>query len=66
MDRSRDEDDPFLEQAREDVIGPFPARGLFDHHGDKGVHVEFCRIGHRLSLPWIPACAIRQGAEPIC
>src|SRR5438105_12999515 len=34
LDGVPDEDDPFLEQAREDVVGALAARGLLDDHRD--------------------------------
>jgi hypothetical protein len=34
VDRSADEDDALIEQAREDVEGPLAAGGLLDHHRD--------------------------------
>jgi hypothetical protein len=46
MHRARKENDPLFEHAGEDVIGPFAAAGLFDHHRDKGVHVEVYGIAH--------------------
>jgi hypothetical protein len=46
LDRTGDEDQPFLEQARIDVEGALAAGGLFDHHRHQGVVVEFRRIGH--------------------
>ena len=56
MHRTGDEDDALFQQAREDVIGPFTARGLFNHHGNK-VHVGFDGIVH-MYLPalWGLAC----------
>jgi len=32
VDRLADEDDPILEQPGIDVVGPFPAPALLDHH----------------------------------
>src|SRR5262249_39606480 len=44
--RPRNEDDPFLEQPRIDVVGPFPTVGLFDHHRDQILHVSVLGIAH--------------------
>ena len=35
VNRSADEDDVFLEQARINIVSPFAAAGLLDHHGYK-------------------------------
>ena len=36
--RSAEEDDPLVEQAGIDVERALAARGLLDHHWDKGTH----------------------------
>ncbi len=46
MHRAGQEDDPLLQQAREDIIGALAPAGLLDHHGHKGIHVKFDRISH--------------------
>ena len=46
LDRAGDEDDPLLEKPRIDVVGPFPAVGLLDHHGNEVLHVSFLRVAH--------------------
>jgi len=45
LDRSGDEDDAFLQEARKNVVGAFAAVGLLDHHRHE-VHVGFHRIAH--------------------
>src|SRR5690606_27198960 len=45
------EDDAVLQQPREDVVGAFPAVGLFDHHRDQ----LSSWIRHKSGIgPWIP------------
>src|SRR4029079_7731406 len=40
FDRPRDENDALLEETRKDVVGPFAAVGLLDHHRHE-IHVGF-------------------------
>ena len=54
LDRTGDEDQPFLEQARIDVVGALAPGGLLDHHRHQGVVVELGRVGHKRAF------AIRQ------
>src|SRR6185503_2525075 len=65
LDRPGDEDDPFLQEPRVDVVGPFATVGLFDHHGHQIVHIGIDGISHFVSLTRImsarlalPACAM--------
>ena len=46
VDRAGDEDDPFLQQARINVIGALAAVGLLDHHGNEMLHVGIDGIFH--------------------
>jgi len=46
LDRTGDEDDALLQQAREDVVGALAPVGLLDHHGDKGIHVDINGVAH--------------------
>jgi hypothetical protein len=39
LDRTGDEDDALLQEARKNVVGPFAAVGLLDHHGHQVLHV---------------------------
>ena len=62
VDRPGDEDDPLLEQPRENVVGTLAPGGLFDHHRHE-VHVGLDRIfievlpfparGSRRCAPWL-------------
>jgi hypothetical protein len=45
LDRTGQEDDALLQQARENVVSAFTAVGLLDHHRNK-VHVGFNGIAH--------------------
>jgi len=44
-----EEHDPFLQQARENIVSAFTPAGLFHHHRDE-VHVGFYGIGHCLPV----------------
>ena len=46
LDRPGDENDPLLEQPGIDVVGPLPAVGLLDHHGDEVLHVSVLWVAH--------------------
>ena len=46
MYRSNQEDDPFLQQARIDVISALAAIRLFHDHRDQVVHILFKVLGH--------------------
>ena len=45
MDRTIDENDTLLQEAREDVIGPLPPAGLLNDHGNEIV-IGFDGIKH--------------------
>jgi hypothetical protein len=50
LDAARNEDDPFFEKPRKDIVGPLTPVGLLDHHGHK-IHVGLDRIAHRSPVP---------------
>jgi hypothetical protein len=47
FDRTRDEDDALFQKPRKNIIGPFAAVGLFDHHRHQ-IHHCINRIAHLL------------------
>ena len=46
MHGSVDENDPLFQEPRKNIIGTFPAVGLFNHHGHE-VHIGIDRIFHK-------------------
>jgi hypothetical protein len=66
MDRTVDENDPLLEQPRENIVGSFAPAGLFHDHRHEGIHVYVVRVFHPVP-PAVAAraCAAGQVVSPI-
>ena len=51
VNRPGNKDDPFFQKTGENIIGPFPARGLLNDHGNE-VHIGIDWIFHSARLFW--------------
>jgi hypothetical protein len=61
LNLARHEDDPFAQQAREDVKAAFAAARLFDDDGNKGGE----RVDHGNFVLQYPGCPPRTGGLPL-
>ncbi len=60
LDRTADEDDALLQEAREDVIGALAAVGLLDHHRNESIHIDVVRVTHVGAGPFSRSSLVNQ------
>ena len=63
LDRTGDEDDALLQQARRQVVAALAARRLFDHHGPERVRHGVDRIAHCFVFPRFSRTAVSAGGQ---